>query len=399
MKGKLKNNWDIFFLYLSICIYPLQVILSAILRYLGFDFLASKLIFILYAVVYFVFIIIILNYPISLKRISSLLIIYLLYFFLYWTSPQEMKSLYFGIKFIMIYVFYLPYSVLIFSKIEDFSPLLDSKRIESCNSLLIICSFLIKYILKDQTGYMPFSYYLLPIWILFCFRYIQKPSIFKTFVFLVLLLEGIVYGARGPLIWLVFSIIFFFILNQKELNKKIRLSVHSIIVLSFSSFIVIGLVFFLVTILEKLNISQSYILNRVESGNLTQSSGRSTMINTAVNYLINDMGPTVNGLFFDRTIMLDNMYVHNVFLETLLDFGWVFGTSIIGLLAYFIVSTFISATIRNRKIIIFLIASFFLKFLLTGSIYEDYNFIIYLSLMFAIREQNRIKRRGIGNLA
>ena len=161
----------------------------------------------------------------------------------------------------------------------------------------------------------------------------------------------------------------------------------------------IGLVFFLVTILEKLNISQSYILNRVESGNLTQSSGRSTMINTAVNYLINDMGPTVNGLFFDRTIMLDNMYVHNVFLETLLDFGWVFGTSIIGLLAYFIVSTFISATIRNRKIIIFLIASFFLKFLLTGSIYEDYNFIIYLSLMFAIREQNRIKRRGIGNLA
>lgn len=399
MKGKLKNNWDIFFLYLSICIYPLQVILSAILRYLGFDFLASKLIFILYAVVYFVFIIIILNYPISLKRISSLLIIYLLYFFLYWTSPQEMKSLYFGIKFIMIYVFYLPYSVLIFSKIEDFSPLLDSKRIESCNSLLIICSFLIKYILKDQTGYMPFSYYLLPIWILFCFRYIQKPSIFKTFVFLVLLLEGIVYGARGPLVWLVFSIIFFFILNQKELNKKIRLSVHSIIVLSFSSFIVIGLVFFLVTILEKLNISQSYILNRVESGNLTQSSGRSTMINTAVNYLINDMGPTVNGLFFDRTIMLDNMYVHNVFLETLLDFGWVFGTSIIGLLAYFIVSTFISATIRNRKIIIFLIASFFLKFLLTGSIYEDYNFIIYLSLMFAIREQNRIKRRGIGNLA
>lgn len=66
------------------------------------------------------------------------------------------------------------------------------------NYFVIISTFVAKYFFHNQTNYMTFSYQLLPIWLLFTISFIHKPNLFKLGVALCMLLEGVVYGARGP---------------------------------------------------------------------------------------------------------------------------------------------------------------------------------------------------------
>lgn len=389
MKERDSKQWDLFFFYLSLIIYPFNVLLSAVLRTTGFDFFASKTIFVCYGIVYLVFFFILFRYPISLKRLSSMFFIYLVYYIFYLTSPTEMKYRYLDVDMVMIYLFYLPYSVLILSRIQDISQLFTNSIVEYFNGFLIIASFLVKFILKDQTGYMVYSYNLLPIWILFSFRMIQKPNLVRLAIFGILVLEGVIYGARGPLIWLFISLIAYAILHRIENQVQIRLSIRSIQSGLMIFLGTVGFFFVLYQILSSLNIAQSYILNRIETGVLVQSTGRDSMIDIAVQYIFEEMGLKINGVFFDRTLMPGNVYVHNLFLEILLSFGWLFGILLLILLMYFIIITFKGSSISNKKVVVFLSSTFFLKYLLTGSVFEDYTFIIYLALMFSVYKQNK----------
>lgn len=387
MYDRNRNSWDVALLYLSLSIYPFSVILAAVLRLLSLDFFASKTIFLGYGLVALVAFFILLRFPVSLKRLSSLFFVYLVYVFLFLTSHQSVQGRYLDSDMVMIYSFYLPYAMLILSRISDFSPLFDNKIIDSINSFLIIGSFLVKFILKDATGYMTFSYNLLPFWILTSFSFLKKPTLIKLGVLLVMLVEGVVYGARGPLIWLVISILVFYILQRFDNQKPITISMRSLFTVTG---IGLGLVLFVIVlfqILTRLNVANSYILNRAATGVLTQSTGRDNMIKIALTYL-KGMGVDFNGMFFDRTIMPDGVYVHNLFLETFLSFGWLLGSLIILGLFYFIGKTFFKADIIGKKVVVFLTSSFFLKYFLTGSIYDDYTFIIYLTLMYAVYKQS-----------
>lgn len=392
MDNTLFNKWGIYFFYFSMAIYPISMILNLFFQSINFDLLAGRSIYLGYGLVYLFAIIVLVKFGFSLKRLVALYCIYILYFILYLTSPQSVKSIYSSTVMVMIYIYYLPYAVLILSRIGDFSQLFSSKLIEYTNYVIIVSSFIAKYFFQNQTNYMTFSYQLLPIWMLFTFSFIRRPTLLKAGVALVMLLEGVIYGARGPLIWLVIGAVVYFIFLAFE-NKFIsNLSLKKIsqIVLWLGLFI--GIFSVARKSLPALNIENSYILNRLEQGNIGVSTGRNEMIDIAINYL-KQMGGEINGLFFDRTLMPDNIYVHNFILETYLSFGWFIGTMILVSLVYFIGKTFLYSNNTNRKVIIFAISAFFLKYFLTGSMYEGDSFIIMMALVCAIYSQAKQERK------
>lgn len=392
--NRLFNKWGISFFYISIAIYPFNFLLSLLFQKIGASFIAARSIFICYALVYLLAIYILVRFGFSLKRLTVLYFIYILYFILYLTSPQSVKSVYTGTVMIMIYVYYLPYSVLILTRISDFRQLFTSKVIEYMNYLLIVGAFVSKYFFQNQTNYMTFSYQLLPIWMLFTFSFIRRPTLLKAGVALVMLLEGVIYGARGPLIWLVIGAVVYFIFLAFEIKFISNLSLKKVsqIVLWLGLFI--GIFSVARKSLPALNIENSYILNRLEQGSIGVSTGRNDMIDIAINYL-KQMGGEINGLFFDRTIMPVKIYVHNFILETFLAFGWMLGGLILVSLLFFVCKIFLMSNSINKKMVIFAVSSYFLKYFLSGSMYEGESFIILVAILFAIYQQETSRKSNL----
>ncbi|HFI0700817.1 TPA: hypothetical protein ACGO3H_000256 [Streptococcus suis] len=388
--NRLFNKWGISFYYISMAIYPFNILLSLLFQKIGASFIAARSIFICYALVYLLAIYILVKFGFSLKRLTALYFIYILYFVLYLTSAPSVKSVYTGTVMVMIYIYYLPYAVLILSRISDFRQLFSSKLIEYTNYFIIVSSFIAKYFFQNQTNYMTFSYQLLPIWMLFTFSFLRQPTLLKAGVALVMLLEGVIYGARGPLIWLVIGAVAYFILVafEKKIISNLSLKRLGRFLLWFGLFI--GIFSIARKSLPALNIENSYILNRLEQGSIGVSTGRNEMMDIAIAYL-KQMGGEINGMFFDRTLMPDNVYVHNFILETYLSFGWFMGTMILFAFVYFVVKTFLSADMSNKKVIVFAVSAFFLKYFLTGSMYEGDSFVILLALVYAIYSQEKLE--------
>ncbi|HFI0846064.1 TPA: hypothetical protein ACGO1F_000589 [Streptococcus suis] len=386
------NKWGVCFFYFSMAIYPLSMLMNIVFQTMNFELLAGRSIYIGYGLVYLFAIILLIKFGFSLKRLTALYFIYILYFILYWTSPQAVKSVYTGTVMVMIYIYYLPYAVLILSRISDFRQLFSSKLIEYTNYFIIVSSFIAKYFFQNQTNYMTFSYQLLPIWMLFTFSFLRQPTLLKAGVALVMLLEGVIYGARGPLIWLVIGAVAYFILVafEKKIISNLSLKRLGRFLLWLGLFI--GIFSLARNFLPALNIENSYILNRLEQGSIGVSTGRNEMMDIAIAYL-KQMGGEINGMFFDRTLMPNNIYVHNFILETYLSFGWFMGTMILFAFVYFVVKTFLSADMSNRKVIVFAVSAFFLKYFLTGSMYEGESFVILLALVYAINGQEKLEGR------
>ncbi|MDY4128725.1 hypothetical protein [Peptostreptococcus porci] len=382
MSTRDSNKWDIMFFYLSILIYPLNIILSASLKFIGMNYFASKTIFILYLLVVIFEIIILFKFSISLKRVAYLIGIYFIYILLYLTAPVAIKWKFTDLNMLFIYVFYLPYAVLILSRIKDFSLLFESDTIRNINAMLIIGTFFAKYLLKDSTGYMPFSYTLLPIWIMFSISLLGKSSFIGYIIVIFIFLEGVMYGARGPIIFYIIGMIACRIVIGKKTVKRQK-TVQDFIILIIKG-VCIALVGIFISIqLISNNTNHSYIISKFSEGTIIASSGRDYLTNLGIRYL-KHMGLNINGVFFDRTLLPNNIYIHNFILETILSFGWIFGTMILVGLLWYIVYTFCKADKNNKRVVIFLVSAYFFRYFLTGSIYDDYIFIVFLSLLYAV---------------
>lgn len=394
MNNKLFNKWSVSFLYVSIVIFPLNMLLSLLLQKIGFAFLAARSIYFCYAVVYLFALVIFARFGVSIKRLAVLYGIYFLYFIFYLTADPFVKDIFSGVVLMMIYLYYLPYSVLILSRITDFSLLFSSKWIEYTNYFVICIAFIVKYVFNDVTNYMTYSYNLLPIWILFTLNFIHRPTFIKAGIAIVMLLEGVIYGARGPLIWLVVGGILGLLLALIE-NKVIRhLTLKKFSRFIFSLGIFTGIFFIVRQRLGTIEIEGSYILSRLQQGDLGDSTGRVVMIDTALSYL-KFMGGEINGLFFDRTIMPEKIYVHNFILETLLAFGWMLGGLILVSLLFSVCKIFLMSNAVNKKMVIFAVSSFFLKYFLSGSMYEGESFIILAAILFAIYQQEKTRNSNL----
>jgi hypothetical protein len=216
---------------------------------------------------------------------------------------------------------------------------------------------------------MSYSYYLL----LPSLVFVSQRRIIFDIAFIMICLMMLLLGSRGALLAAMIYVISLWIIDSK---KK-----------SFIYIIILGFVMFsnnainlFQGIADNIGIS-SRTLIMLREGNIAESSSRLEIYSNAWHSLIN--GPVFgHGLYGDRVI-LNGAYCHNIFLEILIDFGFIIGGGLLLILFYIMLRVLQKSEVESKKLILMFICFGFLQFLVSGSYLKSPEFGIFLGLLYS----------------
>ncbi len=261
------------------------------------------------------------------------------------------------------------YFYLFFINIPVFLCISSIKNIENLKKVMLTLSYWVlgfgillfgliisgKMIVEEYN--MSLSYYLLLPALVFVYQ--NKMKYYLIFAFILLLI--VLLGSRGPLLSVIFYVFVLLLLNRTNALKNIS----STLIVILISLLMVYLINFnnLFYFFEKSLGISSRTLGLVINGEIIQDSGRVGLQKIIIDKILN--GNFFGyGVFGDRPL-LGGVYVHNIFLEILNNFGVFFGVIII--LFLFIL---IFKTLRNNKnskfFLVFLFYAFF-PLLISGS--------------------------------
>ena len=219
-------------------------------------------------------------------------------------------------------------------------------------------------------GYnMAFSYAcLLPMTALYSHR-----KVYDMIAVFIMLLAVIAIGARGPALWFLIYVV----IDLFQFKSKWRIPILILAVVAFVSLPALSSWF------SGIGIS-SRTLNMFLGDEFLYESGRSTILAFFWNQLL-EHPLTGIGMFGDR-LQEGVAYCHNIVLEILLDFGFLFGSLIIvaGLIA--IVSLYKKSNPNNRNRIIRYFCALVMPFMLSQSYLIDSSFAIFIGICVLLRK-------------
>lgn len=240
------------------------------------------------------------RYHFQFSKIIVLASAYLFYIINYGLSVSTARQYYTQGDVMTVLLIYIPICSLMINPHTKWE-LLFQKRIFLCIvDIIIILSFLAKFTYNDYSDYMSFSYDLLPAWnitLISAIFYNKKTQ----WIFLIIgVLEGFLFGARGPILWLAICVILidFQVINfNKEKSAKhiIGLIIAIVMLCVFIEIIVPHMI-------DSTYFRSSYILKRINFGSLTDNSDRQNLY-IICKEIISNMGLNVYGLFYDRTVL------------------------------------------------------------------------------------------------
>lgn len=378
---KNKNNDRVRCLYLMLVIYPLNNMLNTLFSLNNEN---NNILLIMYFFVLLYGLYVIIRYSFTKKDIFAILFIYLLYGILYLLSTNSGKIEMFSTYMRLIYIYFIPLSVIIISHIEDLSALFTNRYV-LISDFIIFLSLICKLFLKDNTDYMDFSYDLLPLWGIITISAIYYEKNMQKLIVCTIFFEALIFGCRGALIWLVSCGLLVY-LFKTIYNKNLKKLKKTLVILPFFIFTVIGTMIKVVPkLLSSRYASSSYILTRLTMGNLSESNARSKIIQICLENL-KHMGFNINGLFYDRSILPNGMYTHNILIEIYLSLGWIIGTIFILFIIKIILSAFKKQSLEGKVILIYFMSVLFFRYFISGSIFGEGKFIIFLSSCIALKK-------------
>lgn len=292
---------------------------------------------------------------------------------------------------VLIYVFYLPMSILIVGYIKDWSGFIQ-KCEPYCYLSAIICVLLIvatDYI--SFLNYMEYSYAVLPLILLnyvLC-RRTKKFALWLSFVAQVV--SVLIYGARAPIL---FAIAFMLVNEMFLVENGIKNTVR---ILLIALPVAACFVLFRSQILQFI---QSYFydsrfISKLLSDELFVSQGRNE-INVVIIRELSNMGLNIYGLFADR-FMCNIIYAHNIFFEVWLSFGWIFGTAIMVYIGFKFVWFWINEKPGEKKTIFaILFFGLFCRYLISGSFIIEGRFYICIVALLLISKKRWLKAARYG---
>lgn len=202
----------------------------------------------------------------------------------------------------------------------------------------------------------------------------------------------LIYGGnRTALLCYIIAFIYTYFIEGCLMNKK-----KFIIIFLVSLFAIIllenleGIVLALSGFLGELGLS-SRVFDFILSGRFFSSSGRNEIREVLVNHLFSIDGVFGFGVCGDRVLTSTHEYAHNIFLEILIQFGWILGLMFCALLIWLFLRAYKRHTEYNEFIII-LIFSKVLALMVSATFWNE----IYFWCMIAIclRNVNAIKNTG-----
>jgi hypothetical protein len=223
-------------------------------------------------------------------------------------------------------------------------------------------------------GYsMPFSYALLfPTFIL-----INKKQLIWTIFAVLVMIEMLAIGSRGAIL---ISITYFLFVQFWGKMSVFRLLFYAIILILGIMLFFEPLVNFLSGVFDSVGIS-SRTLRLLEADELiTHDSGRDKLSKAVWNLI--DKSPIIgNGVWADRQYL--DVYSHNVFLELLLDFGYL-GTLVILIIFGIVqIGIFRKLTVAHKSMYIMMI-SLLIQLLFSSSYLISFNVGMFLGFSYLL---------------
>lgn len=297
------------------------------------------------------------------------------------------RSYFLKMDMLMIYGFFLPICFLIIPKIYDWDKFI--RRLGKISIIFILLFFIVIVVGANKyLNYMEVSYSLLPFICICIYMYSEYNKVIYLLFYLLGIVLMIVFGSRAPVFFSLCCLLVFFIDKKLTKQKLIIVGLAASLVTFF-----ITCKDYLFTQLSRLYANtNSYFLDNLLRGDLFKSSTRDDLEIRILDG-IKDMGLNIYGLFGDRQFAFPDPYAHNIIYEILLSFGWFIGISLILIFIYLVISTFIKANSRNKKIIIILFFSFFARYFVSGSFVQEYQFYFFIAMLMSIRKEGRLNAK------
>lgn len=324
----------------------------------------------------------------------AILLVYLGFAFSFIISNNDAKQYYITTEMTLVYLLYIPSCVCVLSKSSDWHYLFYKKTTYYFADILILIAFIYKLLNQNLNidDYMTYSYNLLPLWGIVMVGTLVFHKKEQAVFLLISFVQGLLFGARGPIGFLVvlwIGILVFQIVHTKNLRK------HNVKII-ITSLIIVLIVGFGIDSLLYSDLSQSsYIFNRMRTGLVYELSGRESIYSACEN-VMSSMGLSINGLFYDRTFLSNNTYAHNFIYETILSFGWIFGILMLLVFAIYVLKAFKNA-LKSDAIffIITITCTLFLRFFISGCIFDEGAFYIFIGCLYPYAIKKRINNNFI----
>lgn len=369
--------------FLMLFILPFQNLLNAVANFFFFNL--GEIDLLLIAVIWIYGVIIILSNPIKKNNFLWLGLIYIAYIVLYIVSDPLAKKEFLQVGMWIIYIYYIPLSVFIVSKIDAWDNLFTKKVYILLSDALILLSLFTKVFLNDQTEYMDYSYALLPFWGIVAVSGLYFKKSFQKLMIPVIFIQALVYGCRGALI----SIVFVIVVTYLKVNYFSGCTKKIYFIRILKSCVVIGIAILGIKMaigyLGQLDVAEtSYILRRIQMGIISENGGRNILAEMCFEEM-KKMGLNINGLFYDRLILPNGMYSHNFVLEIFISLGWIIGTFFLGWIICSIIIQYIRQGEKNRIILICFTGTLFFRYFISGSIFSEGKFILFMAIVLSFK--------------
>lgn len=204
----------------------------------------------------------------------------------------------------------------------------------------------------------------------------------------------IIAGTRGPILCVILSVLFKFVIFEKETNKKIG---GILLCICVGSLVYSGIAFKLLELissfLSRFGVKNLRILDYVNNGMLLDGSGRDNYIALLID-AIKEKPFGGYGIGGDRILLPSGSYSHNLIIEAFVSVGIIIGGAFlawIGLLSYKILT---SADFKIRKLGIGLFCGIVIKLFLSSSIILSKEFFIFLGLCIAVNKAKTINNNN-----
>lgn len=273
----------------------------------------------------------------------------------------------------LLFVFSLPGYVFM-RYITDYERMFEVCRYFSL--AVVFCSlgsFLLMIIRDVQPEYMSFSYNLLFGTIFSTIYFFEKRKALSLIAAIIGVLLIFLAGARGPLACYIFSLVICFLLSKIAVSKKICLALL---------FITLGLICMVLwedilismkNVVEALGIS-SRTVDLLLNGEFFNDSSRSEIQMRIID------GFTLfgKGIYGDRVVG-ENHYAHNLIIELISQWGYLFGTIIVAVLGALIYKGFRTKNTYLKLLVFAFFSSSVVKLMFSES-YLAHNAVFFVML-------------------
>ncbi len=294
------------------------------------------------------------------------------------------------ISMLIIYVFYLPISVMLIRDIEDWSDFISGSK-PFCYLTSVISVFII--LLTDYStnlNYMEFSYAVLPFVMLGYVLFRNNPRLISGISLLAICLCIVIFGARATILFTLAFVFYceFFVYKDNVARNVIFLLLAVLLIVLYFVF-QDAIVQWASELAET---TESYFLKKLTSGEIFTSSGRDG-INEKTSYALSQMGLNIYGLFGDR-YSCGIIYAHNIAIEIFLSFGWIIGSVIIAVALVRVLLFYLRNRSQELTVIFGLVLlSMFARYIISGSFVIEGKFYICVAMLSSMMRIAKLDKR------